>query len=390
MKVLSKESHNKLKSVLSILIPAILLVAVFLIPRFMGERASEFYSRFIFPVVSLPGNIFSGLFHFSVTENVIVVGSVIGAGLFILFVFMVIKKALVSGGAIRFTVRVISVVLIIALVMSAVFQLMHGINYRRTPVVEKLDLVESDRSIEQYKEALYWAYLGMVSARSQMGQDQYGVSHLSSGFEELTGHANYLVDNFSAQYDLGMSTNFVRAKPVALSIYWSLTDIVGVYDPFLGEANINTGYIDAKSFPLTVCHELCHTKGYASETDCNIIAALACIGSSRADFRYAGYYFIFMDLYTVVYNDALCNGGEVPGYLKSSNMVPVLRDMQASSNYWKKIHNMFMSEEISVISESANDAFLKSNGQEGTVTYKVPDNVFLDFYLTYVQEADIM
>ena len=389
MKVLNKESH-KIKGVLSILIPAILLVGIFLIPRFMGERTSEFYSRFIFPVVSLPGNIFSGLFHFSVTENLIVVGSVIGAGLFILFIGMIIKKALYDGGTLKFIVKVISSVLIIAVAMSFVYQLMHGINYRRTAVMDKLDLVKSDHTIDEYQEALYWAYLGMISARSQMGQDQYGVSHLSSGFDELAGHANYLVDNFSAQYDLGMSTNFVRAKPVALSTYWSLTDIVGMYDPFLGEANINTGYLDAKSFPLTVCHELAHTKGYASETDCNIIAALACIGSARADFRYAGYYYIFMDLYTVVYNNALYNGGEVPGYLTSSNMVPVLRDMQASSNYWKKIHDMFLSEEISVISENANDAFLKSNGEKGTVTYKVPDNVFLDFYLTYVKEADIM
>ena len=389
MKVLNKESH-KLKAFLMIIIPLILLVGALIFPRFMDERSAEFYSRFIFPMVSLPGNIFSGMFHYSLTENVVVVGSIFIVVLLLCFIFLVIKKALYNGGALRFVMKVVSVLLILATIMTVTYQLMHGINFRRTAVVDKLDLDENDHTIEEYQEAMYWAYLGMVSARSQLGEDQFGVAHMSTGFDETAGHANYLVDNFSDQYDLGMSTNFVRAKPVSLSLYWSLTDIVGMYDPFLGEANINTGYIDVTSFPLTVCHELAHTKGYGSETDCNIIAALSCIGSSRADFRYAGYYYIFMDLYTVVYNNAVYNGGDIPDYILSSNMAPVMRDAKADSDYWKKIHDMFLSEEISEISENANDAFLKSNGEKGTVTYNVPDNVFLEFFLTYVKEADIM
>ena len=384
MKRISKDPKI-LRTVLRILIPAMLLVGLFFLPRIMSSSVSDFYSVCIFPVIAQGFNILNGCFQISLTENVVIIGSIALLAAVIVFVVKFLIKLLGKGGAASYAARRIGTLLIIAIPLMTVYQLMHGINFNRTPVRRVLDLDGGNYTIDQYIEAMDWAYYNMATARKGLGEDYRGVAHTKESFESMSEYANGLLQAFSDKYDIGLSSNFVRAKPVSLSKYWSLTRIVGMYDPFLGEANINTGYIDITSFPVTLCHELCHAKGYASETDCNIIAVLACTMSTNNEFRYAGYYYIFWDLYGVVYDYVLHKGGSLPSYMSSDAMKPVYRDMAASQSYWDNIDKMFMSETIAEVSESANDAFLKSNGTEGVSTYTIPQDVYLDYYMTIVK-----
>jgi len=372
-------------TVLKLIIPVIILVLLFVLPSLLTRQAADFYGTNIFPVISLFFNVLSGSVQMSITENIVVVGGIILFILVIVFVIKFFAKLLGRGGAIRFAVNTISTILIIAIPFTAVYQLMHGIGFRRTPVVTLMKLPGKKYTIDDYMEALDWAYYNMVTARTKLGEDYRGVAHLSSSFETTCEYANGLIDAFSEEYDIGLSRNFIRGKPVSLSKYWSLTRIVGMYDAFLGEANINTGYMDVTSFPVTVCHEVCHAKGFASETDCNIIAVIACTMSNRQDFRYAGYYYIFWELYGIVYNYVRHNGGKLPEYMNSEAMKQVYRDMSASESYWKNIDEMWLSELIAELSDDANDAFLKANGTEGISTYQIPRDIYLDYYMIYVK-----
>ena len=388
MKYLNKKTSPKGLAVW-IIVLLVILAAVLFFPNLFTERMADSYCRNTFPVISFMGLAVSGLFMSSLTEAAVVVGGACMAVVIILIIVKFTGKVFGSngGGAGIYAAVIFRRILIIAVIMGIVFQLMHGIAYRRTPVVEQLDMDNDDYSIEAYEEALRWAYINMLDARSRLGQDYNGVAHSAYTFESTVQHANALLDSYSEEYDLGLSPNYVRAKGVSLSRYWSLTHIVGAYDPFLAEANINTGYMDITSFAMTVTHELCHAKGYASETDCNIIAALACTRSTRADFKYAGFYYIFWDLYRVIYNNAKYNDGTIPSYLASEKIYPVYRDMAARDAYWEMIDSMFMSEEIAEISENTNDAFLKANGGGGVASYKVPEDVYLDYYMTYIKPA---
>jgi len=365
---------------------SLILIAVFMIvPYLLPTSAIDYYCAKIFPKIALLANVFNSCFHMSLTENLVVLIGVFMIPAIIIFTVAYIRRLLGKGSAVRLMLKTVSSILILSAFFTLVFQLMHGLNYRRTPVSKQLGITTGTYTIEDYREALQWAYVNMIQARSQLGEDHNGVAHLNMSFEVTAGYANNLVDAFGKEYDLGLSTNFVRGKPVSLSKYWSLTHIVGMYDPFLGEANINTGYMDITSFGMTVCHELCHAKGYASETDCNIVGALACIRSSKPEFRYAGFYYIFWNLFDVVYKDVVRNGNKMPEYITARQMAPVYRDMQASKDYWKKIDDMFYAKKIAEVSETANDTFLKVNGNQGVTAYKVPGNVYLNFYLKYVK-----
>lgn len=397
MKQIIKEENIKfgklrtiLRAVTIVLLIALLIAAYFLPRMLITGDAAEFYCRNIFPNISFIPLSMSSFFNISLTEYFVVVGSLTIICLtigFIISLIITVFKQDVKHAMYRLY-RVLKVVLILGIIAALIFQANHGINYNRRNVKAQLHLYGDERSYEEYNQALEWAYAGMINARRKLGEDYHGVAHMSTNFDRIVYDANSIVSAVSEHYDLGMSNNYVRAKAVSLSHFWTYTEIAGVYDPFLGEANINTDYLDILSFPVTVCHEISHVKGYASETDANTIAILSCINSPRADFQYAGYYYIFCRLYRTVSDYAAAQGEQMVQYMNMSDMDMVRRDVAASSRYDTIFETGAIADFIASFSEEANNAFLQSNGQaEGTETYRVPQDIFVEYFFRYVLDA---
>ena len=390
MKIEYKKKKKTIQRAVLTVVLTILFFAGLIFGNSVPGEFADFYCTRIFPYISLPAQRFNMYFHFSLTENLVVIGIPLLAVSIIVWIVFLIRK-LMSHGAKSYLYKSYRNLMILGLVLLVIYQAMHGINYKRTHVVKELDLITKEElTFEDYCATLKWAYAGMIEARSHLGEDYNGVAHMTESFENSATYANSLIDAFAEKYDIPLSKNYVRAKPVSMSHYWSYTHIVGMYDPFLGEANINTDFMDITDYPATLCHELCHTKGYASETDCNLLSALACCYSERPDFRYAGFYDIFWKVYPIASEIAEATDQVVPQYLATSEMDPVYRDMRAALIYWNKIDSEVdaiydkLGVNISEVSDSTNDKFLKSNGETGVDSYIVPDSIYVRFYLTYV------
>jgi len=376
---------SKGRLVLRGLLLILLLIAVpaaYILPQLLvtGDPA-DYYSEYIFPALSFLPLSISSFFIFSLTEMAVVVGSLALIVLAVAFIIKVIKLAAKSDARhlLHFLYVVGRNLLIIALIAAIIFELMHGINYGRTSVKDRLELDASERSEEDFEQTLLWAYIGMINARRQLGEDYNGVAHMQTNFDTIVYDANCIVSAVSNYYDLGLSPNYIRAKAVSLSSLWSYTYITGMYDPFLCEANINTDYLDILHFPVTVCHEICHAKGYASETDANTIAVISCINSSRPDFQYAGYYYIFMRL--------ISEGVEVGDYVSATDWAMVSRDIAAYNAYHASLETGPVAEFIESFSEDANNAFLESNGQTGgTATYRVSKDIYVEYFCRYIRD----
>jgi hypothetical protein len=395
MKILSKSEHIDfsfkayIKRIGKIVILSAILFCVYCFPQiFINERIADYYGKYIFTYVSYLPNAISDFFIFSLTELLVIIGSLI---LFFLLLFLlsrIIKKFKKWGirRGLNYSGIILKKALALAIILMMIFQFMHGINYRRTGIAARMGLTTTrEHTYEEYASALVWAYNGMIQARAEIGEDARGVGHMKTGFEECVYDANSLMDTISLIYDYDMSDNYIRAKGVMLSHYWSYTGITGVYDAFLGEANLNTDYIDVLYFPVTLCHEISHAKGYARENDANTAAILACIRSPRADFRYAGYYAIFTDLYYKTASYAEHEDYQMPIDLSDPSFEPVLRDMHASAAYSSSLADNPFTRIVDRFSESANNAFLEANGQKGgTDTYIVPASIYVDYYCTYV------
>lgn len=394
MKIERKGKKRTALRITAIAVLPVLCFAAVISNAFVPRDLADRYSTDIFPNLSVPMQSFNMFFHYSLTENFIVCFVPLVAIGLIAWLVILIKKFL-SRGALLYLYRSFRNLFILVLTGALIFQAMHGVNYKRTHVSDALELSGGELDFDDYCNALRWAYTGMIEARSHLGEDYNGVAHMTESFENSASHANSLLNSFSDEYGVPLSHNFVRAKPVSMSHYWSYTHIVGMYDPFLAEVNLNTDYMDITEYPVTLCHELCHAKGYASETDCNTLAALACCTSSRADFRYAGYYEVFWNLFAVSEKIAEATGEVVPQFASSSEMDPVFRDMRASVLYWRQIDDEVdavkqkLGIDITETSDMVNDTFLKTNGESGLESYHVPDSVYVRFYLTYAGVKDV-
>ena len=394
MKIERKGKRRIALHIAVIAVLPVLCIAAAVSNAFLPRSAADYYCTNIFPYVSVPMQSLNMFFQVSLTENFIICLVPLLVIGFICWTVILIKKIL-GTGALSYLYRSFRNLFILILIGAISYQAMHGFNYKRTHVYTALQLGSEDLDFEDYCNALRWAYNGMIEARKKLGEDYNGVAHMNESFENSAVYANSLLNSFCDQYGVPLSHNYVRAKPVSMSHYWSYTHIVGMYDPFLAEVNVNTDYMNIEEYPVTLCHELCHAKGYASETDCNTLATLACCRSARADFRYAGYSEIFWNLYVVAEQIAEATGEVVPQFASASDMEPVFRDMRATSLYWKQIDDEVaalkerLGIDITETSDMVNDTFLKSNGESGLDSYRVPDSVYVRFYLKYEGGQDV-
>ena len=394
MKIEHKGKKKTARHIVTAAVLPVLCIAAVIGNAFVPRNVADYYCTNIFPPLSVPMQSINMFFHYSLTENIIICFvPLLTIGLICWFAILI--KKFLSHGALLYLYRSFRNLLILVLIGALIFQAMHGINYKRTHVSESLKLTGDELTYDDYCNALKWAYIGMLEARSHLGEDYNGVAHMQESFENSAAYANALLNSFSDKYDVPLSPNYVRAKPVSMSHYWSYTHIVGMYDMFLAEVNLNTDYMSINEYPVTLCHELCHSKGYASETDCNTLATLACCSSTRADFRYAGYYEIFWNLLVVTESIAEATGETVPQFISADEMDPVFRDMKASVIYWNQIDDEVaqikekLGIDIRETSDMVNDTFLKTNGESGLESYHVPDSVYVRFYLTYVGVQDV-
>lgn len=394
MKIEYKGKRKKALHIAVMVALPILCTAAVFSNAFIPSGFADYYCTEIFPYISVPMQSINMFFQYSLTENLIICLAPLAFIGLIFWAVILVKKSL-SHGVSSYLYKSFRNLLVLILVGAISFQLMHGINYKRTHVSEALKLTDEELTYEDYCNALKWAYIGMLEARSRLGEDYNGVAHMEGSFENSATYACSLLNAFSDEYEVPLSHNYVRAKPVSMSHYWSYTHIVGMYDMFLAEVNLNTDYMSINEYPITLCHELCHAKGYAGETDCNVMATLACCSSARADFRYAGYNEIFWNLLVVTNNIAEKTGEDIPDIISVSELEPVIRDLQASTVYWNQIDDEVdsikesMGIDITKTSNEVNDAFLKTNGETGIDSYKVPDSVYVRFYLTYAGTEDV-
>ena len=154
--------------------------------------------------------------------------------------------------------------------------------------------------------------------------------------------------------------HFGGAKPMLSSFIYREFQITGVtYSP-LAEANINT--LNTKTgIPLTVAHELAHTKGVMREDDANQLAFYICINSDSPYLRYSAYTAYFYQIYVLI-NDDYIDEEEKENIHKIN--ATFAKTMNYERDYWSK-HDL-----LGDIGEWFNDLYIKMSGvKEGTASY---------------------
>ncbi len=174
-----------------------------------------------------------------------------------------------------------------AAIIYIVFNLFWGLNYNRKGIATQLGLKLEDYGITELKNINKVLLLKVNESKQQIIAQQLSLD----GAEPLFKKSVDAYKNLSAKYPfLKYKSNSVKKS------LWSLTGnylgFTGYYNPFTGEAQVNTT-VPFFSTPYTTCHEIAHQIGYAKEMEANFVGYLACKESKDPLLTYSAYLDLF-------------------------------------------------------------------------------------------------
>jgi len=258
-------------------------------------------------------------------------------------------------------------------IIYLIFNVLWGLNYSREPLQQSLDLtvLEPDQA---RLEALCRHLINTCNElRENTMKDVEHRNNMSSN-TSLFAKAEMSYASASLHYEL-FKYSSPSIKAVAVPQIMSFAGIGGIYFPFTGEANINT-HPPRFKLPFTICHEMAHQLGFASETEANFIAYLVCRSSPDTFFQYSG------NLAAMRYSMSALYRIDSMAYreLSKSYSEDIQADLKENREYWQRFRSPFED-----ISHSINDLFLKANGQEdGVKTYgKMVDLLLADYAVNH-------
>ncbi len=167
------------------------------------------------------------------------------------------------------------------------FNLLWGLNYNRLGPARQLQLAMKPYTNDELKTVVQAIIrrLDETNAGAVQVREQYN-SHRA-----LFGKAR---ESYQLAQPLYPFLSY-RAASVKSSLFSYLGDYLGYtgyYNPFTGEAQVNTT-VPVFVLPFTTCHEIGHQLGYAKENEANFAGYLSAKSSTDMAFRYS----VYLDLY---------------------------------------------------------------------------------------------
>ncbi|KFF11501.1 hypothetical protein IW15_14890 [Chryseobacterium soli] len=257
--------------------------------------------------------------------------------------------------------------LVTANVCYFVYQLFWGMLYFQTPIIRKLPNPQ-EPSIEKAK-VLALRYLEKCKVSRQRVQEDHNgifiITDLKSVQEEILLQQKRLPIYISNKKATGINS----FKPSLFKYVMNFTGILGYYNPFTAEAQYNAA-LPPTFIPFTSAHESSHQLGFAREQEANFVGYLIGVNSNNADLQYSTEYFTLKSLLRFIVADD-------PKFVKS-----IINNYSAGMKRDRLYERSFIMKHQGWLDDFfgfTNNLFLKSNQQEGSVTY----SYFIDLLLQY-------
>lgn len=256
--------------------------------------------------------------------------------------------------------------LILLNILYFTYQIFWGLLYFQKPLIEKIP--KHEPNLNEAK-ILALKYLEKCrQTRMAVKEDRNGVFKVYNQKnieEEILKRQNGLPELFKLKK--GKEIN--SFKPSLFSSVMSYTGIYGYYNPFTAEAQYNPN-LPSSQLPFTLSHESAHQLGYAREQEASFIGYLIGINSENAELRYSTEYFVLKSLLNYIYY----KDERFTNHVFNSFSHGMKRDRLYEKNFNKRHSGL-----LDAFFGMTNNLFLKSNQQDGSITY----SYFTDLLLRY-------
>jgi hypothetical protein len=243
----------------------------------------KYYSTGAYPYISAFQRILLGWIPFSIGD--LFYGA---AGVYLLYsLIKLIRRIIKRKADIKYSRNVALNFVIAALAVYVVFNICWGLNYNRRGIDYQLKLDKLDYNNED-----------LAAVTRLVAQKMNGLQPSSEITREklqkkkyLFSHAISAYNNLSENIPL-ISYSRPSVKPSIFSYLGNYLGFTGYYNPFSGEAQVNTT-IPLFVRPFTTCHEIGHQLGYAKESEANFAGYLSATSSGDSAFLYSVYFEMF-------------------------------------------------------------------------------------------------
>ncbi len=246
------------------------------------------------------------------------------------------------------------------------YQIFWGMLYFQKPIISKLP--ETKITLEKRKNLAIKYLEKCKQTRLLVKEDESGVfviSDLKIIQKEIL-HQQTRLPNFISDKKANKISSF---KPSIFKNVMSFTGILGYYNPFSAEAQYNSD-LPSSYLPFTLAHESSHQLGFAREQEANFVGYLIGVNSSNNELRYSTEYFTLKSLLnSLVYEDEKF----------VEDMIKNYSDGMKRDRNFEKDFNFKHQGLLNDFFGFTNNVFLKSNQQEGSVTY----SYFIDLLVHY-------
>lgn len=304
------------------------------------QVVSSVYSYSIFVGIAATLRTITGIVSFSLGDILYILVVVLALRAIFNFIRAVFSRTLTGKAVVRSVIRFVNFFLFGLLF----FRIAWGINYARPETSTELGIADSTYTTQQLTQLAGFFILKLAAIKPD--RDQY--------------YSVYLLEKRAKESFLSLSKKqkafyYPAAEVKSALNSWIITKIglEGYYNPFTGEAHINTR-LPQFTLPFVTCHEIAHQLGIAREDEANLIGYLACINSADPNFRYAGNYAMLRYiLFELSYKSP-------EAFEKIKGLLPpqVRDDLRTEQSFWQENNNgMF------AYMDMALDHFLKLNNQ---------------------------
>jgi len=209
------------------------------------------------------------------------------------------------------------------------FYVVWGLNYSRLPVAAKFGFKNKQATKQELVEINQY-FINQCNLNKTM-IDTMLLQPFSS--DEMLEEAQSAYSNLSIKYEFA---RYVQAS-VKPSLFGSVGDYLGItgyYNPFTGEAQVNTGAPPIEQ-PFIYCHEMAHQIGFAKENEANFVGFLACVHSDDPRFRYAA----CLELYQYANRQLMIKDSAIAKSMNSFLSPAVKKDLLAIQEHYQAYEN---------------------------------------------------
>jgi hypothetical protein len=244
----------------------------------------RYYSTGLYPFLARAQRLLFGWVPFSV-------GDILYAAVAVLLLYRLVRliRQLIRRQAERrWFLTLLRRTVFVSLWVYVLFNGLWGLNYNRQGIAEQLQLQVRPYTTAELNE------LTEIVVEELNDLDRWARLHRAdlANTATLRGGAIRAYDSLAVSYPL-----FAYRNPSVKSSLYSYPGLYvgfgGYYNPFTGEAQVNT--MDPLfGQPFTTCHEMGHQLGYAKENEANFVGFLAARSSPDPVFQYSVYLDLFL------------------------------------------------------------------------------------------------